>query len=74
MKPMLYQEFSPAASLRHHVECFWVLSNNERVASPSVERILPDGCMELILNCAEPFSRLQVGQWQNSLRLYWLGR
>ena len=52
---MRYSEIIPGPPLSRYVECFWTLEGS----SPSVkpERILPDGCIELILNFGAQFSQ-----------------
>ena len=52
---MRYREIIPQCPLNKHVECFWTLES----AAPSTqtERILPDGCIELILNFGAQFSQ-----------------
>ena len=52
---MLYQEFKPQPPLNRFVECFWTLESE--VPSSHPERILPDGCVELILNFGARFSQ-----------------
>ncbi len=61
---MHYREIKPTLPLRRFVECFWALeaefgengsSDNGRSAVAPPERILPDGCVELILNFGDPF-------------------
>jgi AraC-like DNA-binding protein len=47
---MRYREFQVAAPLSNYVECLWALEGDERHESTSPERILPDGCVEMILN------------------------
>jgi AraC-like DNA-binding protein len=47
---MQYTEFHPGAPLNRLVECVWTLSSPSPVTEAQVERILPDGCVELILN------------------------
>ena len=55
---MLYREIQPAASLVRFVECFWTLEGGlDGFAAP--ERILPDGCVELILNFGARFCELR---------------
>lgn len=54
---MHYREFYPQAPLNRFVECFWTLEAETLAASDSPERILPDGCSELILNFGERFSQ-----------------
>src|SRR5512134_3672377 len=51
-----YREIRPRAPVSQFVECFWTLAGALPAAAPP-ERILPDGCMELVLNCAAPFRR-----------------
>lgn len=50
---MIYQRFTPAPALAPFVECFWYLRRSD--TGGGVERILPDGCMELIFNLGAPF-------------------
>ncbi len=60
---MRYREFKPGAQLAPFVECFWTLdsyaSGETVLTKPSEavepERILPDGCVELILNFGSQF-------------------
>jgi len=51
---MRYFESKPKLPLRHFVECFWTLESNDPGGIP--ERILPDGCVELILNFGDQFT------------------
>jgi AraC-like DNA-binding protein len=59
---MLYREFRPNPHLAPFVECFWTLASEETEqlqtkpsAHAQLERILPDGCVELILNFGAQF-------------------
>ena len=52
---MHYREIIPKAPLNSYVECFWTLESSAPSAQP--ERILPDGCIELILNFGDRFSQ-----------------
>lgn len=54
---MRYSEIKPQTPLRRFVECFWTLENEQSVANTSETPILPDGCVELILNCGTPFQQ-----------------
>ncbi len=49
---MLYREFKPNPLLAEFVKCFWMWQNNSKTKFP--ERILPDGCFELIFNSLDP--------------------
>ena len=50
---MNYCEIRPRYPLSRFVECFWTLEGNKPSSDP--ERILPDGCVELILNFGAEF-------------------
>src|SRR4030095_2074847 len=52
---MHYREIRPKPPLSDHIECFWVLQGDGQVQSPP-ERLLPDGCIELIFNFGDPFN------------------
>ncbi len=52
---MRYREFQVAAPLSKNVECLWALEGNDLQESPAPERLLPDGCVELILNFGARF-------------------
>lgn len=54
---MRYCEISPRPPLNDFVECFWTLRDDGPSSSGAPERILPDGCVELILNFGERFSQ-----------------
>ena len=58
---MRYREISPRKSLARFIECFWVLDSEGSPAPGQPERILPDGCVELILNLKAPFRELKQG-------------
>jgi AraC-like DNA-binding protein len=48
---VIYEEQPPRAPLDRYVECVWRL----RGCAGGVQRILPDGCPELIFHLGEPF-------------------
>jgi AraC-like DNA-binding protein len=52
---MDYREFPPIPQLARFVECFWSLESDAGPAPVRPERILPDGCVELILNFGARF-------------------
>jgi len=53
---MIYRELTPSPRLRPYVRCYWTLSAAAS-ADPAPQRILPDGCVEIILNLGAPFLR-----------------
>jgi len=52
---MLYREIQPTRALTRFVECFWTLESDGSTTAAQPERLLPDGCVELILNFGERF-------------------
>jgi AraC-like DNA-binding protein len=52
---MRYSEHPPALALRRFVECIWFLEDDQPNPQRPVERILPDGCMELIVHWRSSF-------------------
>ena len=54
---MRYCEIHPQPPLNNFVECFWTLEGDGPSSDGTPERILPDGCVELILNFGARFSQ-----------------
>jgi AraC-like DNA-binding protein len=52
---MRYQEHHPNPPLNRFVECFWTLEGDSGSGPSDPERVLPDGCAELILNFGDRF-------------------
>jgi len=52
---MRYREILPKPPLDKFIECFWTLDGDGAAPDGAPERILPDGCVELILNFGERF-------------------
>lgn len=50
-----YRERWPTPALRPYVECYWFLNGGD---AAGLHPILPDGCVELVLNLGAPFQRL----------------
>jgi len=53
---MLYRELSPAPVLRPYVRCYWTL-HADATGDASPQRVLPDGCVEIIINLGARFVR-----------------
>jgi AraC-like DNA-binding protein len=49
-----YEERSAGPPLDRFVECVWFLSAPRRPAAPPPERVVPDGCPELVFQFADP--------------------
>lgn len=56
---MRYREVKPNPALQQFVECFWTLEDEPRETNVRPEPILPDGCVELILNCGDRFREIR---------------
>lgn len=47
---IVYLEHAPAPALRAHVECYWSIASSDAGAGASCNRVLPDGCMDVIFD------------------------
>ena len=52
---MLYRELPPPPALRSVVRCFWILRDAQ--GAGTVERVLPDGCVEIVVHRGTPMVR-----------------
>jgi len=57
-----YREIRPVGETRDFIDCFWTLECDASETA-RVERVVPDGRAELIVNLAAPFQSFQDGQW-----------
>lgn len=57
---MRYEEFRPSEPLAKFIKCFWVLES-AAAHSASPERILPDGCTEIVFHLGDPFDQHNSG-------------
>ena len=55
-----YLEISPSPALAPFVRCVWHLSG-PRSPVPEAQPIVPDGCVEIVLNLGDPFLRVNEG-------------
>ena len=51
-----YREIRPSPPLERHVRCFWMLRAPATEGAPA-QRVLPDGCVEMVINLGAPFQR-----------------
>lgn len=71
---MHYVERQPPPALGPHVECLWAVWDDEPSATRSPERIVPDGCPELIVHTGDAFARQdQAGRWKTQPRAFLAG-
>lgn len=52
---MRYVEYPPHPSLAAHVRCFWLMEDDDPACAARIERIIPDGCIEIIIHYASTF-------------------
>lgn len=57
---MQYSEIPPSSALRRYVKCYWTLSAPRHAGPATPEPVMPDGCIELIFNLADPFRRFHT--------------
>src|SRR5262245_46035803 len=56
MPVLKYQEFIPHRVLQDYVKRFWILEK-DYTAEDSVEEVIPDACVELILNFGSSYTQ-----------------
>ncbi|HEY0153615.1 MAG TPA: helix-turn-helix transcriptional regulator [Longimicrobium sp.] len=54
MTALLYREHDPPPALAARVECLWTMRSDGALSAPAVNRVLPDGCIDLIFDFGEP--------------------
>lgn len=57
---MDYETFKPSPALAAFIKCFWSLKA-PAVPNPEKQRIVPDGCMELIFHCGDLYQQYMPG-------------
>jgi AraC-like DNA-binding protein len=68
---MRYGESLPGREAAQFVERYWVL---EQAEAGAVQRVVPDGRPELILNLGAPFEMLRDGAWQAQPKCFLAGQ
>jgi AraC-like DNA-binding protein len=56
-----YRELRPHRPLDRFVRCFWFLEGEAPESDGAPEKILPDGCMEIVIHVGAPFCRVRDG-------------
>lgn len=49
-----YRERAPDPELRPFVECFWTIRSHERLREVRLNRVVPDGCTDVIVDLGDP--------------------
>ncbi len=57
---MLYRELKPPPALQDAVRCLWILED-EPGPNPVPEKVVPDGCVELLFQLGAPYRTLVPG-------------
>jgi AraC-like DNA-binding protein len=70
---MRYRETRPGPEAREFVDRYWILEVDGGGAG-EVQRVMPDGSPELILNFEQPFESLQEGAWRPQPRNFLAGQ
>ncbi len=73
---MLYQEYQASPPLRPYIHCIWTLEHQpiRTSANKAVERILPDGQMEMIFHLGGRFLQLEGGKERLQARSFLYGQ
>lgn len=67
-----YREIRPCAQLQPFIRTFWILEYDG--ADGPVQRVVPDGHPELILNWNNPFQFLSDGRWLDQPQCFFAGQ
>lgn len=72
MGALRYREHRPRPELRPYLECLWLVADPvARARAP--ERVVPDGCPELIVHLGDCFARRHADRWLAQPRVFLAG-
>lgn len=54
---MNYQVYQPSSELSEFIKCFWTLEAEAPLGEPERQRVLPDGCTELIFHYGDHYKQ-----------------
>ena len=69
---MHYREIKPNASAARFVKCYWLLEDDAPLSS--VQRVVPDGRAQLILNLGDPYEAQTNRGWQLQPQFFFIGQ
>jgi AraC-like DNA-binding protein len=69
---MRYRERAVTGRARLFIERYWILETDGR--DPQIQRIVPDGRPELIVNLENPFESLSRGEWRVQPQAFVVGQ
>jgi AraC-like DNA-binding protein len=58
-----YREHAPHPALARHVECYWSIRASIDPAYPVTDRVLPDGCMDIIFGLSPSASMMDLAPY-----------
>lgn len=64
-----YIEQQPCGILAPYVQCYWAVTAPDLVAAGITNRVLPDGCLDILFNLGDPFGRDGVVDVGPSMRV-----
>ena len=70
---MRYEQTAPGPATQGFVDCYWYLETG-LPAEDAVQRVVPDGRPELILNLGEPFESASHGWWLQQPTFFFAGQ
>src|ERR1041384_168714 len=59
---MEYRELRASGAACHFIDRLWMLEDDGEHST--VQRVVPDGCAELIVNLGEPYEAYTDGEWR----------
>ena len=68
---MRYQRIAPGPAAAHFVDHYWIL---EAAEPGPVQRVVPDGSPELIVNLGRPFETVVDGTWRPQPQVFVAGQ
>ncbi|MGE0455868.1 MAG: DUF6597 domain-containing transcriptional factor [Vicinamibacteria bacterium] len=68
-----YVEHPPPLELEPFVECVWSVFDRRRLPRREPDRVVPDGCPELIVHLADSFARRRGGRFVRQPRAFLAG-
>jgi AraC-like DNA-binding protein len=70
---MKYREIRPTGPTQEFIECYWLLEHDGAEAD-SIQRVVPDGSAELIVNFGQPFDSFGNGRWRTQPKCFLAGQ
>jgi AraC-like DNA-binding protein len=69
-----YRELRPHRPLDRFIRCFWFLKGDAAESNGEPQKILPDGCMEIVIHIGAPFRRVRDAVVQTQPRAFLVGQ